>query len=260
MLKEIVSTKKKRLEAINRERWEIQLRSMLPKTPPVISFIDAITGKDKPALIAEFKRRSPSAGTINDSVDPVEQAILYEKSGASAVSVLTEEDYFGGRLDDIGRIKSAVRLPILRKDFIIDPLQILETRALGAEAVLLIAGILDFRILKTLLEEADRHNLDCLCEVHSEAEIDMALSCGARIIGINNRDLKTFKIDLDVTKRLRPKIPENITVVSESGIHTPEDVAFIRQCGVDAILVGTELMKAGDVSRKIVEIMGCRPR
>jgi indole-3-glycerol phosphate synthase len=258
MLKKIVSKKKKRLEAINRNRWEDQLRSMLSDIPPAISFIDAITGKDKPALIAEFKRRSPSAGAINDLVDPVEQAILYEKGGASAVSVLTEEDYFGGRLDDIGKIKSAVGLPILRKDFIFDPLQILEARAAGADAVLLIVGILDFRILKTLLDEADRHNLDCLCEVHSEAEIDTALSCGARMIGINNRDLSTFEIDLDVTKRLRPAIPENITVVSESGIHTPEDVAFVRRCGVDAILVGTELMKARDVSGKIGEIMGCR--
>ncbi len=259
MLKKIVSTKKKRLEVINRERWEIQLRSMLPKTPPVISFIDAITGNDKPALIAEFKRRSPSAGIINDSVDPVEQAVLYEKSKAAAVSVLTEEDYFGGCLDDIRKIKSAVRLPILRKDFIIDPVQILEARAFGADAVLLIVGILDLETLKTLLGEADRHNLDCLCEVHSEAEIDKALSCGARIIGINNRDLSTFKIDLDVTKRLRQRIPENITVVSESGIHTPEDVMFVRQCGVDAILVGTELMRADDVSLKITEIMGCLP-
>ncbi len=260
MLEKIVSTKKRSLGAIDRGRWEDQLRSMLSNIPPVNSFIDAITGKDKPALIAEFKRRSPSAGTINDSVDPVEQAILYEKGGASAVSVLTEEDYFGGRLDDIGKIKSAVGLPILRKDFIFDPLQILEARAAGADAVLLIVGILDFGILKTLLDEAARHNLDCLCEVHSEAEIETALSCGARMIGINNRDLNTFEINLDVTKRLRPEIPENITVVSESGIHTPEDVAFVRRCGVDAILVGTELMKARDVSGKIAEIMGCRPR
>ncbi len=260
MLEKIVSAKKKRLEAINRERWEIQLRSMLPRSHPVISFIDAITGNDKPALIAEFKRRSPSAGMINDSVDPVEQALLYEKGGASAVSVLTEEDYFGGCLDDIRKIKSAVRLPVLRKDFIIDPLQILEARASGADAILLIVGILDYKTLKTLLEKADRYDLDCLCEVRSEDEIETALSCGARIIGINNRDLGTFEIDLDVTKRLRPMIPENITVVSESGIHTPEDVAFIRQCGVDAILVGTELMRADDVSLKITEMMGCPPR
>lgn len=260
MLEKIVSTKKRSLGAIDRGRWEDQLRSMLSNIPPVNSFIDAITGNDKPALIAEFKRRSPSAGTINDSVDPVEQAILYEKGGASAVSVLTEEDHFGGRLDDIGKIRSAVGLPILRKDFIFDPLQILEARAAGADAVLLIVGILDFKILKTLLDEAERQDLDCLCEVHSEAEIEMALSCGARMIGINNRNLNTFEIDLDVTKRLRPEIPGNITVVSESGIHTPEDVAFVRRCGVDAILVGTELMKASDVSEKIAEIMGCRPR
>jgi indole-3-glycerol phosphate synthase len=211
-------------------------------------------------LIAEFKRRSPSAGTINDLVGPVEQAILYEKSKAAAVSVLTEEDYFGGCLDDIRKIKSAVKLPVLRKDFIIDPVQILEARAFGADAVLLIVGILELKTLKMLLGEADRHNLDCLCEVHSEDEIETALSCGARIIGINNRDLSTFKIDLDVTKRLRQRIPENVTVVSESGIHTPEDVAFVRQCGVDAILVGTELMKAKDVSLKITEIMGCLPK
>lgn len=257
MLEKIVSAKKRRLGAVDRRRLETQLRSMLYDSPPVIPFANAITGKDKLSLIAEFKRRSPSAGTINDSVDPADQALLYEKGGASAVSVLTEEDYFGGRLDDIRMIKSAVKLPVLRKDFIIDPLQILEARASGADAILLIVGILDIRIFATLLEEADRYNLDCLCEVHSEDEIETALSCGARIIGINNRDLSTFKIDLDVTKNLRPKIPENITVVSESGIHTPEDVAFVRQCGVDAILVGTELMRANDVSLKITEIMGC---
>lgn len=260
MLEEIISKKKKRLETINRERWEMKLRSILPRSHPVISFIDAITCKDKPALIAEFKRRSPSAGAINDSVDPVEQALLYEKGGASAVSVLTEEDYFDGRLDDIKMIKSAVRLPVLRKDFIIDPLQVLETRASGADAILLIVGILDHKMLKTLLGEANHYNLDCLCEVRSEDEIETALSCGARIIGINNRSLITFEINLDVTKHLRPKIPENITVVSESGIHTPEDVSFVRQCGVNAILVGTELMKADDVSLKIAEIMGCPPR
>lgn len=259
MLEEIVSAKKRRLGAVDRKRLEIQLRSVLHDSPPVIPFANAITGKDKPSLIAEFKRRSPSAGTINDSVDPVEQAVLYEKSKAAAVSVVTEEDYFGGCLDDIRKIKSAVRLPILRKDFIVDPVQILEARAFGADAVLLIVGILDLETLKTLLGEADRHNLDCLCEVHSETEIDKALSCGARIIGINNRSLNTFKIDLDTTKHLRPKIPENITVVSESGIHTPEDVAFVRQCGVDAILVGTELMRADNVSLRITEIMGCPP-
>ncbi|MEE9555446.1 MAG: indole-3-glycerol phosphate synthase TrpC [candidate division Zixibacteria bacterium] len=258
MLKKIVSTKKKRLNALDRESWEIKLRSMLCGNPPVISFSNAIAGQDKPTLIAEFKKRSPSAGAINESIDPIEQAILYERGGASAISVLTEEDYFGGCLDDIRRIKSAVKLPILRKDFIFDPLQILEARAFGADAVLLIVGILDFKPLKTLLKEADHHKMDCLCEVRSEAEIDIALSCGARIIGINNRDLGTFKIDLDVTKRLRRKIPENITVVSESGIHTLEDVAFVRRCGVDAILVGSELMKAPNVSQKIAELMNCQ--
>jgi indole-3-glycerol phosphate synthase len=257
MLKEIVSTKKKRLDAVDRERWEMRLRSMLQRTPPVISFMNAIAGKEKPSLIAEYKKRSPSAGTINVSIDPVEQAIRYEKGGAAAVSVLTEEDYFGGCLDDISSIKSAVRLPILRKDFLIDPLQILEARAFGSDAVLLIVGILDEKTLKTLLRESGRHNMDCLCEVRSEAEIDKALSCGARIIGINNRDLNTFEIDLDVTKRLRRKIPENIVVVSESGIRTPEDFAFIMSCGVDAVLVGTELMRARDVSGKIAEITKC---
>jgi indole-3-glycerol phosphate synthase len=260
MLEKIVSAKKRRLGAVDRRRLKTHLRSVLHDSPPVIPFANAFTGKDKPSLIAEFKRRSPSAGTINDSVDPVEQALLYEKGGASAVSVLTEEDYFGGRLDDIKMIKSVVKLPVLRKDFIIDPLQILEAKASGADAILLIVGILDHKTLKMLLEEANRYNLDCLCEVHSEDEIDTALSCGARIIGINNRSLNTFEIDLDVTKHLRPMIPENITVVSESGIHTPEDVSFVRQCGVDAILVGTELMRADDVSLKIREIMGCPPK
>lgn len=254
MLKEIVSNKQRRLDSLDRESWETRLRSMLQERPPVVSFNNAIKGKDRPALIAEFKRRSPSAGTINESIDPVEQSIIYEESGASAVSVLTEEDFFGGSLGDISSIRSAIHLPILRKDFIIESLQILEARAFGSDAVLLIVGILNSQTLKTLLEQADRYDMDCLCEVHSEFEIETALSCGARIIGINNRDLNTFEIDLNVTRRLRRKIPGNITVVSESGVRTPEDFEFIASCGVDAVLVGTGLMEARSVSRRIADL------
>lgn len=255
MLDKIIAAKKRKLDSVNRDVWEAGLREMLENPLPAASFADALVRNNKIALIAEFKRKSPSMGMINDTIDPTKQAILYEKGGASAVSVLTEEDYFGGNLDDISRIKSTVNLPVLRKDFILDPIQVLEAKAYGADAVLLIVKILGKGMLQSLLGEAKRYELDCLCEIHAEAEIDIALSCGAQIIGINNRDLNTFKIDLDVTRRLRPRIPQDIIVVSESGIHSAEDVEIVRDSGVDAILVGTELMQADDVSEKISEIL-----
>ena len=255
MLDKIISAQKRRLDSRRRDNWEAGLREKLENPLPAVSFADALIKENKISLIAEFKRKSPSMGTINDTVDPTKQAVLYEKGGASAVSVLTEEDYFGGNLDDISRIKSTVNLPVLRKDFILDPIQILEAKAYGANAVLLIVTIVGKMTLCSLLGEAKRYELDCLCEVHTEDEIDIALSCGARIIGINNRDLDTFKIDLDVTRRLRPRIPSDIIVVSESGIHSAEDVRIVRDSGVDAILVGTELMRAEDVSGKISEIL-----
>lgn len=254
MLKKIVEAKMKRLEAIPRKSWQKKLDSMLADNPPINSFKRAISARQKLALIAEFKRKAPSAGTFNLKADPVKQANLYRQGGASAISILTEEDFFGGRLDDISLIKSNVDLPVLRKDFILDPLQMKEARAFGADAVLLIVKILGREQLHSLLNKAGSLRLNCLCEVHSEEEIKIALDCGADIIGINNRNLETFNIDLNATRDLMPNIPEEITVVSESGIHNAADARFLRSCGVDAILVGAELMSASDVSQKAREL------
>ena len=214
-----------------------KLEIMLSDPLPEFSFRKAIARPGRLNLIAEFKRKSPSLGDINLTADPAVQSKLYRKNGASAISVLTEEDYFNGRLDDIRLIKSKVLLPVLRKDFIIDPMQITEARAFGADAVLLIIQILDPEQLNNLYLEAQKLNLDCLFEVNSEDDIEKAISIGAKIIGINNRDLKTLKIDLNTTKRLRRKIPPGITVVSESGIRNSKDALFIHSCGLNAVLV-----------------------
>lgn len=255
MLEKIVQAKKRNFYSIDRKSREKKLDKILVENSPVLSFKNAISGKQKLSLIAEFKRKSPSKGVLNSMADPLEQAKLYQKGGASALSILTEEKFFNGSLEDIKQIKSEIDLPALRKDFIFDPLQIKETRAFGADAVLLIAAILNHDELAMLIAEAREYRLDCVCEIRNEDEIQMALESGADIIGINNRDLKTFSIDLNTTKLLCSKIPLSVTVISESGIRSTDDARFVHACGADAILVGTELMKADDPAKKASELI-----
>jgi indole-3-glycerol phosphate synthase len=198
------------------------------------------------SCIAEIKRRSPSAGWIWQEADAAAVARTYEEGGAAALSVLTDAPFFGGSLDDLIAARAAVRLPVLRKDFIIDPYQVVEARAAGADAILLIVAALTDTQLTTLLGEADRMQLDTLVETHDATEIDRALAVGARVIGINHRDLTTFEMDMGLATRLRPRIPPAYPVVAESGIRTAEDVRRMSRAGVDAILVGENLMKARD--------------
>jgi indole-3-glycerol phosphate synthase len=200
-------------------------------------------GEGKLALIAEVKKASPSAGVIVESFNPVAVAANYARAGVEAISVLTDEQFFQGHLDYLQLIRDAVPQPLLRKDFVLDPLQIMEAAVAGADAILLIVAALSQEQLVALLETASLYQLDALVEVHTLAELDRALETEARLIGINNRNLATFEVDLGVTEQLSEHVPAEILLVSESGIRTAEDLARIRACGVDAVLIGEALMR-----------------
>lgn len=209
-------------------------------------------------LIAEVKRASPSRGLISKEFDPIAVARTYASGGAAAISVLTESKYFQGGLEILDRVGLALgetRPPLLRKDFIFDPYQVYEARAHGADALLLIVAALTPSQVTQLASLTRTLGMECLIEAHNEAEVDVALSSGATVIGINNRDLTTFNVDLSTTEQLRPAIPGDRVVVSESGVKTAADVRRLRAAGVDAILVGEALMSAPDISVKIKELL-----
>ncbi|MFB3882818.1 MAG: indole-3-glycerol phosphate synthase TrpC [Armatimonadota bacterium] len=209
------------------------------------------------ALIAEFKRRSPSRGEIRPGALPAEIARTYEQAGASAISVLTDGRYFGGSIDDLLAARAAAALPVLRKDFIIDACQIAESAIEdGPDCVLLIAAALTVSQLRDLRELAAACGQDALVEVHDEAELDRALESGARLIGINNRNLRTFQVSLETALRLRPLVPTGIPVVAESGIRTRDDVKRLEDAGIDAMLVGEALMASEDPAAKVRELLG----
>ena len=212
------------------------------------------------ALIAEVKKASPSAGVLCADFDPVRIAREYEAAGASCLSVLTDEKFFQGSLDYLRQIRAAVKLPLLRKDFIIDERQILEAIEWGADAILLIVSILEDKQLHDFQALAEAAGLAALVEVHDEAELDRALTAGARLVGVNNRDLTTFKVDLATTERLAPKLfaapgASERLLVTESGIHTRADVTRLARCGARAILVGESLMRGGDIRAKGRELL-----
>ncbi len=196
------------------------------------------------ALIAEVKKASPSAGVIAELFDPVAIARNYAQAGAEAISVLTDEQFFQGHIDYLGEIRTAVNVPLLRKDFILDEVQIIEAAAAGADAILLIVAALSDEKLVELLAVAALYQLDVLVEVHTLAELERALETDAGIIGINNRNLATFEVDLSVTETLSEEVPEEILLVSESGLRTAADVARVRAAGVNAVLIGEALMRA----------------
>jgi len=211
------------------------------------------------SVIAEFKRRSPSAGTLRESADLQEVVGAYERGGAGALSVLTEGPNFGGSLDDLRVARELCELPILRKDFIVDEYQLLEARAAGADAVLLIVAALDADSLTRLHERARSLDLDVLVEVHDRGEVDRALGAGAQLIGVNNRDLRDFSVDLARTTTLRSAIPDGIAVVSESGIAEAGQLRSLEGQGVDAVLVGESLMRAADPADALRELIAGRP-
>ena len=204
--------------------------------------------RQAPRVIAEIKRRSPSRGTLRRDLNPAHIARVYEQSGAAAISVLADSRFFGGSLEDLSAARNATLLPVLCKEFIIDPYQIYEARLAGADAVLLLASILDITKLREYRELCYDLGMAALVEVHSLCELDAALQSGAEIIGINNRDLHTFEVSLDVTHRLRAHIPPHIVTVSESGIHTADDRRRIASLRVDAMLIGEGLIASPDVA------------
>jgi indole-3-glycerol phosphate synthase len=199
------------------------------------------------AVIAEIKKASPSAGVIAESFEPIEIAKKYEQAGANAISVLTDTKFFQGNLEHLRKVRGAVSVPLLRKDFIWDRVQIAESAANGADAILLIVAALTQDQLVRMLKAVKEYRLDALVEVHSVDELQRALEAGAEMIGINNRDLTTFEVDLAATEKLCREVPDEIVLVSESGIKTPTDVTRLKACGVDAILVGEALMR-GEIS------------
>jgi indole-3-glycerol phosphate synthase len=208
-------------------------------------------------VVAEIKRASPSRGTIKSELDSAEQARLYAGSGASGISVLTDGEGFGGSLDDLVAVRQAVELPVLRKDFIIDPYQLVEARASGADAILLIVGALDEDRLTNLHAIAYELNLEALVEVHDESELDRARSLlGCSLIGINNRDLATFDIDLGVSERLAPEVAPPIRVISESGISSADDIRRLRESGITNFLVGEALVASNDAGGLLRQLRG----
>ena len=253
-LTEILQQKRRAIQALQPRRDA--LRQTALRRDEFRGFTNALQGGGGRtlALIAEVKRASPSAGLIAETFDPVAIARNYEAAGADAVSVLTDEPFFQGHLDHLRAVRAAVKLPVLRKDFILDEVQIYEAAAAGADAILLIVAALEQEELVRLYDVATACQLDVLVEVHSLEELDRALETEAHLIGINNRDLATFKVDLAVTETLSEQVPPGITLISESGIRTAEDSRRVRACGADAILVGEALMRSGDVIRQAGEL------
>lgn len=244
ILSDIVRTKNEELKRLVSIASALEEAAAAAPKPRGFEFALAQTGFV--SLIAECKRRSPGAGAIRPHLDPASLASDYERSGASALSVLTDNTYFDGSLADLAAVRRATSIPVLRKDFTLDTLQLLEARAGGADAVLLIARILNDGQLDRLYHEALGLELDVLVEVHDRVELERVLQLDARIIGINNRDLATFTTDLETTERLLASVPSDVVIVSESGIGTRGDVERLARAGVDGILVGESLLSAKD--------------
>ena len=256
ILDEIVARKKKRLTELRKRSSYKEFEKAVVSAPEPRDLFSALKYGEKPAVIAEIKKASPSAGQIRSHIEVSAIATSYERAGAAAISVLTEEDFFEGRLEYLKEARGAVSLPMLCKDFIIDPIQVLTARSAGADGLLLIAAILSPSTLKELLAMAHQLTMTCLVEVHDQEELSRVLETEARLIGINNRNLRTFQVSLETTFRLRPSIPSNRLVVSESGIQTRSDLHSLAAVGVDAVLVGTSLMRAEDPGAKLRELLG----
>lgn len=224
---------------------------------PVRGFVAAIEqrlARAQPAVIAEIKKASPSKGVLRQDFDPAAIAASYEQHGAACLSVLTDRDFFQGCEDYLQQARSACSLPVIRKDFIVDPYQVFEARAINADCILLIVAALDDDNLRGLLQQARELQLDVLMEVHDDAELDRALTTGARLIGINNRNLRTFETRLSTTIDMLDRIPDDRIVVTESGIHTAQDVQMMREHNVNTFLVGEAFMKAPDPGEKLAEL------
>ena len=256
ILKEIVQKKKERILLAKQNISEEELKTQVKDLPQTRPFIEAINKPRQISLIAEIKKASPSSGIIRQDFNPQEIAKVYQACGVSALSILTEEDFFQGNISFIYEVKSIVNLPVLRKDFILEPYQVYESRFFGADAILLIADLLSKEKLTELMQLADSLGLDYLVEVHTEKELKRVLGLKVPLIGINNRDLHTLEVDFKTTERLFLLIPKDKSVVVESGIKNHQDVLFLKILGVSAVLIGQAFMEAQDIKKKVEEIMG----
>ena len=254
ILERIVATKHREVDAL-REHLD-ELRAGVEDMPPARDFLGCLKDSESVAVIAEIKRRSPGAGPIRPDLDPVRLAHSYESHGASALSVLTDLEYFGGSLEDLRIARSLVDVPILRKDFIVDESQIYESRKAGADAILLIASILDDDRIRSFRALAENLGMSALVEAHSRVEVERALASDCRLLGVNNRDLRTFETRIDVTLDMVAHIPPDVVLVSESGIHTADDVARLGKAGVDAVLVGESLLRQESPGKGISNLVG----
>jgi indole-3-glycerol phosphate synthase len=259
VLARIVEAKREHVAARRRARPAAELHAAASSLPPPRGFAAALAaaaGPGRPALIAEIKKASPSKGLIRADFDPASLARAYLAGGATCLSVLTDTPFFQGVDDHLVAARAAVPLPVLRKDFTIDPYQVLEARALGADCILLIMACLDDRHASELMAAARQLGLDVLVEVHDRAELDRALALRPGLLGINNRDLKTLKVDLATTERLAPLVPSDTLLVAESGIDGPSDVARMASAGARALLVGESLMRQADVAAATRRLLG----
>ncbi|MBM4037272.1 MAG: indole-3-glycerol phosphate synthase TrpC [Planctomycetes bacterium] len=261
ILEEILAHKRGEVAAAKARRPLAALEAALAKAPPARDFAATLRhahARDGVALIAEIKRKSPSAGLIRPAFHPTRIARTYEAHGAAAISVLTDERFFGGSLAILRHVRRAVGIPVLRKDFLLDPYQLVEARAAGADAALLITEALGSKGLRAMLAEARGLGLPCLVECHCLSSLKAALDAGADIVGINNRDLHTFTTKLETTRRLAARIAPGKLIVSESAIRTHADVERVAAWGAHAILVGEALMRRRDIGQAVDELMGIR--
>jgi len=257
ILKEIVQKKKEKIILAKQGFPEADLRVKIQSLSPTRPFIEAINKPRQISLIAEIKKQSPSRGIIRQDFDHRQIAKIYQESGVQAISVLTEEDHFAGNISYIDEVKNLADGPVLRKDFILEPYQVLESRAFGADAILLIADLLTQDTITELVAQAADLGMDSLVEVHSEKELKKVLKLkGVSLIGINNRDLHTLEVDFKTTEKLFPLVPKDKVVVVESGIKSYQDVLFLKILGVNAVLIGEVFMEAQDIRKKVEEVMG----
>lgn len=259
ILDKLAASARVRVDRLKAERSLESVREEALSIKPEKPFcFEAALKKEDIAFICEVKKASPSKGLIAPDFPYVHIARDYEAAGADAISVLTEPEYFLGSDDYLSAVKRAVNIPVIRKDFTIDPYQIYEARIIGADAVLLICALLDTEVLTEYIRIADTLGLTALVEAHDAAEVASALEAGARVIGVNNRNLKTFEVDIENSARLRQLVPEHITFVSESGIKTPGDIDALRKNGTDAVLIGETLMRSSRKAEELARLRGER--
>jgi len=256
ILQQILAKKATAVASLKNQINEKELESIAKQQPPARSLVNAIRSCPHTPVIAEIKKASPSRGVILADADIVNIAKQYQNGRAVAISVLTEQDYFNGCIDDLKTIRQSIDILVLRKDFIIDPIQIIEARAAGADSVLLIAAALEFETLNVLFNLCMQLEMIPLVEIHDEAELSTVMKLEPELIGINNRNLKTMQVDIHTCAKLRKKIPNSICVVGESGVSSPDQIVFLKNEGINAFLIGTALMTSGHPEQTLKTLNG----